>query len=99
MQTDEPLLPLLKRTQAALKNKITQCLGSTSLDTLVTDALEGCARLLEDREHQCASWIFNIERWGDRLPKDREDDMRWSCAEWLRVCEVIDSNGEQSESM
>jgi len=81
----EPLLNLLKRTEAVLRAKSTQCLGSNSLDPLVLDALEGVAGQFEDRAEQCASWAFNVERCGDRLPKDREDDMRGACAEWLRM--------------
>jgi hypothetical protein len=83
----EPVLALLKRTEAVLLAKAAQCLGSNSLDPLVLDALEGFARQLEDRAQQCAGWIFGVERWGDRMPKNREDDIRASCAEWLRMAE------------
>jgi hypothetical protein len=78
----EPLITLLKRTEATLLAKSTQCRGSNSLEADVLDALEGCARQLEDRAAQCASWLFSIERWGD-VPAERESEMRESCAEWL----------------
>jgi len=82
----EPLITLLKRTEATLLAKSTQCLGSNSLEPDVLDALEGCARQLEDRAAQCATWIFNLERWGNNVPAAREVEIRESCAEWLRMC-------------
>jgi hypothetical protein len=83
----EPVLALLKRAQAALLAKAAQRLGSNSLDPAALGAMEGFAQQLDDRAQQCADWIFGIERWGDRTPKNREDDIRASCAEWLRMAE------------
>jgi hypothetical protein len=68
----EPLLSLLKRTEATLRAKVAQCSG-------------GATAQFDDRVDQCASWVRNIERWGDVIPKDWEDEMRASCAEWLRM--------------
>ena len=82
----EPLQSLLERTETALRAKVARCRSSNSTDQLVLNALEGAAGQLEDRADQCASWTFNVERWGARLPKDREAEMRAACAEFMRMC-------------
>ena len=81
----EPLLALLKRTQALLLAKAAQCLGGNSLDPLALDQAEGVARQLEDRADQCATWIFNLERWGGDAPAEHEALIRSSCESWLRM--------------
>jgi hypothetical protein len=83
----EPLLDLTRRTEAALRAKATEFLGSTSLDLLELDALEGVARQLEDRAEQCAYWAFSIQRMGERVTPAREAEMRDACAEWLQMVE------------
>jgi hypothetical protein len=83
----EPIASLLRLTEAKLMAKVTKCLGSTSLDPLVTEALEAFARQLEDRAAQCNDWGFNIERNAGRVSPEREDEMRAACAEWLRIAE------------
>jgi hypothetical protein len=66
----EPLLSLLQHTEATLRAKA-QCAATAQLD---------------DRADQCGSWARNVERWGDHIPKGREDEMRDACAEFLRMC-------------
>jgi|WetSurMetagenome_2_1015567.scaffolds.fasta_scaffold10902_7 hypothetical protein len=82
----EPLTRLLRLTEATLMAKAAQCrLGSNRLDPLVLAALEGVARQHEDRAAQCNAWAFNIEFNAGRISPAREDEMRASCAEWLRM--------------
>jgi hypothetical protein len=72
----EPLTRLLKLTEAKLMAKAAQ---------YRLDSLEGVARQHEDRAAQCNAWLLTIERNAGRISPAREDEMRASCAEWLRT--------------
>jgi hypothetical protein len=68
----EPLPRLLRLTEAKLMAKAAQCTS-------------GATAQLEDRAAQCNAWLLTIERNAGRISPEREDAMRASCAEWLRM--------------
>lgn len=70
----ESLPRLLRLTEAKLMAKAAQCAG-------------GATAQLEDRAAQCNAWLFAIERNAGRVSPEREDEMRASCAEWLRMAQ------------